>query len=121
MFFNIFRQYKINVKQETGGTWKNWSKNIWYDGPANYIKYLKTKEELREILQNASDRGITIRAAGQKHSQPPQIVPVNRAHPWLLLASATTLLQATHAVRNEQFRERRGGGGRECGYTGSGI
>ena len=64
MFFNIFRQYKINVKQETGGTWKNWSKNIWYDGPANYIKYLKTKEELRAILQDASDRGITVRAAG---------------------------------------------------------
>lgn len=79
MFFNIFRRYKINVKQETGGTWKNWSENIWYDGPANYIKYPKTEEELRAILQDASDRGITVRAAGQKHSQPPQIVPDNRA------------------------------------------
>ena len=76
---NILRRFQIEKTQTTGGTWKNWSQNIWYDGPPGYIKYPKTQEDLKAILADAHAKEIPVRASGQQHSQPPQIVPDKRS------------------------------------------
>ena len=80
MPFNIVRRYEINKHQATGGTWKNWSENVWYDGPPGqrYIKYPRNQDDLRVLLVEAHQNEIKVRASGQRHSQPPQIVPDNR-------------------------------------------
>eukprot|EP00957_Ditylum_brightwellii_P188138 14322770-Ditylum_brightwellii.AAC.1 len=80
MPFNIVRRYKINKHQATGGTWKNWSENVWYDGPPGqrYIKYPRNQDDLRMLLVDAHQNEIKVRASGQRHSQPPQILPDNR-------------------------------------------
>jgi len=76
----MFRRFEINRYQATGGTWKNWSENISYDGPrgVRFIKYPKTETDLQKLLLKARETGIKVRASGQRHSQPPQIVPDNR-------------------------------------------
>mmetsp|Transcript_25925 Transcript_25925/g.33030 ORF Transcript_25925/g.33030 Transcript_25925/m.33030 type:complete len:577 (+) Transcript_25925:309-2039(+) len=80
MPFNIVRRYNINKHQATGGTWKNWSENVWYDGPPGqrYIKYPRNQDDLRMLLVDAHQNEIKVRASGQRHSQPPQILPDNR-------------------------------------------
>jgi hypothetical protein len=65
-----------------GDSWKNWSENVWYEGALywnNYIKFPKTEEDLRDVLADANEKGIKVRASGQRHSQPPQIVEDDRS------------------------------------------
>ena len=80
VFSNLVRRYQIKKNQATGGTWKNWSENVWYDGPPGqrFIKYPRTQDDLQKLLEEANQKGIKVRASGQRHSQPPQIVPDNR-------------------------------------------
>jgi hypothetical protein len=70
----------VTKNQEVGGRWKNWSESVWYDAPLSqkYVKFPRTEEDLRDILADAAENGIKVRASGQRHSQPPQIVDDNR-------------------------------------------
>jgi len=58
-------------------TWWNWSGNIQHKGEHYYFRPTG-KAELRSILAGAKAAGITVRASGQRHSQPPLVAADNR-------------------------------------------
>src|SRR3954469_5434044 len=65
-------------------TWQNWSGNIQHlpptDGEAYY--YSPTNlTELKAVVADAQQKHVSIRASGQRHSQPPLVAEDNRTNP----------------------------------------
>lgn len=65
-------------------TWANWSGNLRHepatDGAAYYF-YPTDLDELRTVVADARERGVTVRVSGQRHSQPPLVADDNRTDP----------------------------------------
>jgi hypothetical protein len=64
--------------------WQNWSGNIKHVAPTHGASYYFTPTnltELKAVLAEAKPHGVTVRASGQRHSQPPLVVGDNRNHP----------------------------------------
>jgi hypothetical protein len=65
-------------------TWENWSGNLQHKPPTDGDGYYftpTTLDELKAILTRAKALGATIRASGQRHSQPPLVADDNRNNP----------------------------------------
>ena len=65
-------------------TWENWSGNLQHKPPTDGDGYYftpTTLDELKAILTSAKTLGATIRASGQRHSQPPLVADDNRNNP----------------------------------------
>lgn len=61
--------------------WSNWSKNLVHGPPANGANYYfrpTNLAELKSVLTDAVGKGVTVRASGQRHSQPPLVTDDNR-------------------------------------------
>ncbi len=64
--------------------WQNWSGNIKHVAPTNGAKYYFTPTgltELKAVLAEAKQKGVTVRVSGQRHSQPPLVADDNRNNP----------------------------------------
>jgi FAD binding domain/D-arabinono-1,4-lactone oxidase len=64
--------------------WQNWSGNIRHVSPtdgANYYFTPTNLTELKAVLAEAKQNGVTVRASGQRHSQPPLVADDNRHDP----------------------------------------
>jgi len=64
--------------------WQNWTGNIKHLSPAGGANYYFTPTnlaELRAVLAEAKQKGVTVQASGQRHSQPPLVADDNRNHP----------------------------------------
>ena len=62
-------------------TWSNWSGNIVHEPPTNGANYYFRPTdlvELKSVLADAVTKGVTVRASGQRHSQPPLVTNDNR-------------------------------------------
>jgi hypothetical protein len=62
-------------------TWGNWSGNIVHEPAANGANYYfrpTNLAELKSVLADAATKGVTVRASGQRHSQPPLVTNDNR-------------------------------------------
>jgi FAD/FMN-containing dehydrogenase len=62
-------------------TWSNWSGNIVHQPPTNGGNYYFTPTnlvELQAVLADAVAKGVTVRASGQRHSQPALVIGDNR-------------------------------------------
>ena len=60
-------------------TWENWSRNIVYTPPAADYYFMPTSlDELKQVLAEAVEKGLTVRVSGQRHSQPPLVTEDNR-------------------------------------------
>jgi hypothetical protein len=65
-------------------TWENWSGNLRHKPPTDGDGYYftpTTLDELKAVLTAAKALGATVRASGQRHSQPPLVVDDNRNNP----------------------------------------
>jgi hypothetical protein len=65
-------------------TWENWSGNLQHKPPTDGDGYYftpTTVDELKAVLTTAKALGATVRASGQRHSQPPLVVDDNRNNP----------------------------------------
>jgi hypothetical protein len=65
-------------------TWENWSGNLQHKPPTDGDGYYftpTTLDELKAILTRAKALGATVRASGQRHSQPPLVADDNRNNP----------------------------------------
>jgi FAD/FMN-containing dehydrogenase len=65
-------------------TWENWSGNLQHKPPTDGDGYYftpTTLDELKAVLTTAKALGATVRASGQRHSQPPLVVDDNRNNP----------------------------------------
>jgi FAD/FMN-containing dehydrogenase len=61
--------------------WSNWSKNLVHEPPADGADYYFRPinlAELKSVLAEAATKGVTVRASGQRHSQPPLVANDNR-------------------------------------------
>jgi FAD/FMN-containing dehydrogenase len=61
--------------------WSNWSMNLVHEPPANNANYYfrpTNLAELKSVLTDAASKGVTVRASGQRHSQPPLVTNDNR-------------------------------------------
>jgi FAD/FMN-containing dehydrogenase len=61
--------------------WSNWSKNLVHEPPANGANYYfrpTNLTELKSVLTDATVKGVTVRASGQRHSQAPLVTDDNR-------------------------------------------
>jgi FAD binding domain len=61
--------------------WGNWSGNLLHEPPtngANYYFMPTNLAELKSVLADAVTTGVTVRASGQRHSQPPLVANDNR-------------------------------------------
>src|SRR5271166_3440722 len=61
--------------------WGNWSGNIVHESPTNGANYYfrpTNLVELKSVLADAVTMGVTVRASGQRHSQPPLVTNDNR-------------------------------------------
>ena len=61
--------------------WGNWSGNIVHEPPTNGANYYfrpTNLVELKSVLADAVTMGVTVRASGQRHSQPPLVTNDNR-------------------------------------------
>src|SRR5208283_955417 len=61
--------------------WGNWSGNIVHESPTNGANYYfrpTNLVELKSVLAEAVTKGVTVRASGQRHSQPPLVTNDNR-------------------------------------------
>ncbi len=65
-------------------TWQNWSGNIRHmpapNGGAYYFSPT-TLSELQAVIADAQQKHLSIRASGQRHSQPPLVADDNRTNP----------------------------------------
>lgn len=64
--------------------WQNWSGNVRHLPPTTGEPYCftpRTLDELRAVLVQAKDKGVTVHACGQRHSQPPLVADDNRDAP----------------------------------------
>ncbi len=64
--------------------WQNWTGNIKHVAPTNGATYYfapTNLTELKAVLAEAKQNGVTVRASGQRHSQPPLVADDNRNHP----------------------------------------
>lgn len=71
---------------ETGSapTWKNWSGNITHLPAIDGEKYYFTPtnlNQLRAVVADAKEKGVTVRVSGQRHSQSPLVTEDNRGTP----------------------------------------
>jgi FAD/FMN-containing dehydrogenase len=61
--------------------WSNWTGNIVHEPPtdgANYYFRPTNQAELKSVLAGAVTIGVSVRASGQRHSQPPLVTNDNR-------------------------------------------
>lgn len=61
--------------------WSNWTGNIVHEPPTNGANYYfrpTNPAELKSVLADAVTKGVTVRASGQRHSQPPLVTNDNR-------------------------------------------
>ena len=61
--------------------WSNWSGNLVHEPPTNGANYYfrpTNLAELKSVLAEAVTKGVTVRASGQRHSQPPLVTNDNR-------------------------------------------
>ena len=61
--------------------WSNWTGNLVHNPPtdgANYYFRPTNLAELKSVLAEAAAKGVTVRASGQRHSQPPLVANDNR-------------------------------------------
>jgi FAD/FMN-containing dehydrogenase len=61
--------------------WSNWTGNLVHQPPTNGANYYfrpTNLAELKSVLTEAAAKGVTIRASGQRHSQPPLVTNDNR-------------------------------------------
>lgn len=66
------------------GFWQNWTGNVKHVAPtsgANYYFIPKDLTELKAVLAEAKQNGVTVRVSGQRHSQPPLVASDNRNNP----------------------------------------
>ncbi|MEP7310613.1 MAG: D-arabinono-1,4-lactone oxidase [Acidobacteriota bacterium] len=64
--------------------WQNWSGNLKHVSPTDGAKYYFTPTnltELKAVLAEARQKGVTVQASGQRHSQPPLVADDNRHDP----------------------------------------
>jgi FAD/FMN-containing dehydrogenase len=64
--------------------WQNWTGNIKFVAPtdgANYYFTPTNLTELKAVLAEAKQKGVTVRVSGQHHSQPPLVADDNRNAP----------------------------------------
>lgn len=64
--------------------WQNWSGNVRHLPPTDGEQYYftpKNLDELKTALAQAKQKGVTIHASGQRHSQPPLVADDNRSAP----------------------------------------
>jgi hypothetical protein len=64
--------------------WQNWSGNLKYVAPTDGATYYFTPTnltELKAVLTQARQNGVTVRVSGQRHSQPPLVADDNRNNP----------------------------------------
>ncbi len=59
--------------------WENWSKNIVFNIPDGAYFYPASQADLKQVLAQAKTAGATVRASGQRHSQPPLVTADNRS------------------------------------------
>ena len=72
--------------------WANWSGNLVYETPTNGADYYFRPNgltDLQSVVAQAAKLGITVRASGQRHSQPPLVIDDNRG---VVLPTLTTYL-----------------------------
>ena len=70
----------ITTVPGTSPDWNNWSWNLVHhpvDGEAYYFKPTNLAE-LKSVVQEAVNQGVTLRVSGQRHSQPPLVLDDNR-------------------------------------------
>ncbi|HEX3476402.1 MAG TPA: D-arabinono-1,4-lactone oxidase [Kofleriaceae bacterium] len=73
-----------NIPAGSAPTWQNWSGNIRHVPPTDGEHYYFTPKHLTELMAVVADarqRGVTVRASGQRHSQPPLVADDNRSAP----------------------------------------
>ena len=66
---------------ESAPIWKNWSQNLVHNPPTDGDDYYftpKNLQELKDVVANAVAAGVTLRASGQRHSQPALVANDNR-------------------------------------------
>lgn len=64
--------------------WQNWSGNIKHLAPTDGAPYYFSPtnlSELKAVLAQAKQNGVTVHASGQRHSQPPLVADDNRNNP----------------------------------------
>jgi FAD/FMN-containing dehydrogenase len=64
--------------------WQNWSGNVRHLPPTDGEQYYFTPrdlDELKAVLAQAEQKGLTVRVSGQRHSQPPLVADDNRSAP----------------------------------------
>ena len=72
--------------------WSNWTGNLVHEPPTNGANYYfrpTNLAELKSVLTDAAAKGVTVRASGQRHSQPPLVTNDNRG---AVPTTATTYL-----------------------------
>lgn len=70
-----------SVPASSSPTWENWSRNIVHSPPSDGEDYYFTPthlDELKAVLADAVQKGMTVRVSGQRHSQPPLVTADNR-------------------------------------------
>jgi FAD/FMN-containing dehydrogenase len=79
--FNMTAEPKLSSAPSSAPVWGNWSGNIVHEPPANGANYYfrpTNPVELKSVLADAVTKGVTVRASGQRHSQPPLVTDDNR-------------------------------------------
>jgi hypothetical protein len=73
-----------NAPAGSAPTWQNWSGNIQHVPPTDGENYYFTPtnlDELKAVVADARQNGVTVRVSGQRHSQPPLVADDNRSAP----------------------------------------
>src|SRR3954471_678845 len=73
-----------NTSSSARPYWQNWSGNVRHVPPTDGEEYYftpKTLDELKAVLAQAKQKGVTVHASGQRHSQPPLVADENRNAP----------------------------------------
>jgi hypothetical protein len=79
--FNMTVEPKLSSAPSSAPVWGNWGGNIVHEPPANGANYYfrpTNPVELKSVLADAVTKGVTVRASGQRHSQPPLVTDDNR-------------------------------------------
>jgi FAD/FMN-containing dehydrogenase len=78
---NVTIDPKLSIASPSAPAWGNWSGNIVHEPPTNGASYYfrpTNLVELKSVVADAVTKGVTVRASGQRHSQPPLVTNDNR-------------------------------------------
>ena len=74
----------VNQVTGTAPTWENWCGNLTHLPPTDGEAYYFTPtnlDELKAVVADARQKGVSVRTSGQRHSQPPLVADDNRTAP----------------------------------------